>query len=102
MIGYKLFKVRKDGTLGTLFFDCRMRLPINEWMEAKMNLTKKGFATRPGWHITHAPEAPHLSMKNRRWYTVEFKDFTEHQRPEAQGGLWYTARWMRIIEPTFS
>ena len=35
----------------------------------------------------------------RRWYRVEIRDFKELKRPQSQGGLWYIAKWMRVIGP---
>jgi len=32
------------------------------------------------------------------WIKVEIEDTTEHQRPESQGGLWYTANWIKFLE----
>jgi len=97
MIGYKLFRVRNDGTLGPLFINCKQRINVGELYEAEEHLTK-GFAFRPGWHICSEKNAPHLSKKDRTWYKVEFEDYVEHIRPASQGGLWYTAKWMRVIE----
>lgn len=97
MITYKLFRVRKDGSLGSLFIDRKTKLPLNKWLPAKSHPTK-GFAERPFWHCTSKPEAPHLSMKGRRWFRVEIKNFTEFKRPKNQGGKWYLAKKMRILE----
>lgn len=97
MIGYKLFRQRKDGTLGPLFINRRQKLTLGIWYQAEEHRTK-GFAFRPGWHICSEQNAPHLSKKDRIWCLVEFEDHTEHQRPESQGGLWYTANRMKILE----
>lgn len=97
MIAYKLFRVRKDGTLGSLFINPRARLPIGEWVEAEAYETK-GFAYRPGWHSAAKPNAPHLSTRGRRWFKVQIQDFYSHQRPANQGGLWYTSRLMKILK----
>ena len=96
-IGYKLFRLRKDGTLGSLFINRRAVLPIGKWMKNECHPTK-GFALRPYWHITSQPNAPHLSMKGRVWMRVEMRKFIEQKRPANQGGLWYLAEWIRIIE----
>lgn len=96
MIGYKLFRLRKDGTIGPLFINRKQVLPIGEWIDAEEHLTK-GYAFRPGWHILEKPEAPHLTNKGRVWYTVEFKDFTIKTRPTNQGGKWFLAKKMRIM-----
>jgi hypothetical protein len=97
MIGYKLFRVRADGTLGSLFINRKAVIPLGKWLKSATYPTK-GFALRPGWHITNSPVAPHLSMKNRKWYKVEFKNFEKIVRPANQGGLWYLAKNLRVLE----
>jgi hypothetical protein len=101
MIAYKLLRVRKDGTLGPLFINASMRIPMDRWLPAQCHPTN-GFAVREGWHCMFFPSAPHLegtkSAENRRWYRVEIRDFTEHERPAGQGGTWYTAGWMRVLD----
>ena len=99
MIGYKLFRIRKDGSLGSLFINRNQRLELNKRYVSKSHPTK-GFAVREGWHICQKPNAPHLSMKNRRWYVVEFTgSIKKYNRPESQGGLWYTSRYIKILKP---
>lgn len=99
MIGYKLFRVRKDGSLGPLFINRRQRLVVGEWYEAEDHPTP-GFAFRTGWHICSKPFAPHLSTRGRRWYAVEFDGWTNKwDRPRSQGGMWWTAQYMRIVRP---
>ena len=95
---YKLFRVRKDGSLGSLFIARRERLPVGKWLQSEVVPTK-GFAVRPGWHACSEPRAPHLSEVGRKWFEVEILAHKEHLRPESQGGLWYTAIWMRIVRP---
>ena len=96
--GYKLFSLYKDGTVGSLFIDKKKRLEVGIWYEAKPVQTK-GFAFRPGWHICSTKSAPHLSKKKRMWALVEFcGDVVEHKRPESQGGLWYTSKYIKIIK----
>jgi hypothetical protein len=98
MIGYKLFRVRRDGTLGSLFIHRSAVLPIGKRLTAKSYPTK-GFAVRPGFHICALPNAPHLSPKGRKWYVVEFSgNVRSHERPQSQGGLWYTATYMTIVK----
>lgn len=97
MIGYKLFRQRKDGSLGPLFINRKQRIEKNVWLPAEAHLTK-GFAYRPGWHICSEMNAPHLSKKGRVWAEVEFELWTSHVRPANQGGLWYTAQQMRVVE----
>ena len=96
MTAYKLFRVRKDGTIGSLFINARARLPLGEWMEAQPYPTP-GFAFRPGWHALVKPEAPHLSKKGRAWFEVEVSGFERHTRPVSQGGEWLLAKRMKIL-----
>lgn len=97
MIGYKLFRLRKDGTIGSLFINKKEILPLNEWLEAK-NYPTKGYAERFGWHLCEKPEAPHLSLKNRAWFKVEFMNCETIKRPLSQGGLWFLAPYIKILE----
>lgn len=103
MIAYKLVRRRKDGTLGPLFIHQRLRIPVGKWLLAEDRRTP-GFAHRPGWHATAEPRAPHLKLRpkgggERVWCLVELTGWIEtHQRPEAQGGTWYTAERMRVLE----
>jgi len=97
VIGYKLFRLRADGTLGPLFINARLRVPIGKWLWAEDHPTR-GFQHRPGWHVMAEPEAPHLSERGRVWAKVEIRHFEEHQRPAAQGGRWFLARRMRVLE----
>jgi hypothetical protein len=99
MIAYKLLKVRKDKSIGPLFINTRLRIPLGEWMVAEDHPTS-GYAHRPGWHCTVKPVAPHLKMMdNRAWYIVEIEDFTRFDRPLAQGGVWLLAKRMRVLAP---
>ena len=93
--GYKLVRLRKDGTLGPLFINARQRIPIGKWLKAEAHLTN-GYAFRPGWHCTLKPVAPHLSEKNRVWVKVSVKNATKIVRPDLQGGTWLLAKWMRV------
>ena len=96
MIAYKLLTVRADGTIGPLFINRKLRIPINVWMAAECHPTK-GYAVRPGWHCTSKPEAPHFSVKGRAWFEVQIYDYTEFTRPKSQGGVWYIAKMMRVL-----
>lgn len=96
MIAYKLFRQRRDGSLGPLFINARLRITPGEWMAAECHPTK-GFAVRPGWHCSHRPYAPHLSPKGRVWCEVEVEGAEEFERPWNQGGLWYIAKAMRVL-----
>lgn len=97
IFGYKLVRKRKDGTLGPLFIDRGRVLQIRVWMHAEA-VSTKGFAFRPGWHACSKKSAPHLSKKGRVWCKVALCGVTEHHRPKSQGGLWYTAEKMMIME----
>lgn len=98
MRAYKLFRVRKDGSLGSLFINARDRLPVGEWLKAKTHPTD-GFQVRTGWHCLPRPEAPHLSMKDRQWFEVSVKGVERLSRPHGQGTMWYIAEQMKIVRP---
>src|SRR5512137_1150873 len=97
MKAYKLMKLRKNGTLGSLFINARAAYPSGIWMEANC-IPTKGFATREGWHCTFEKNAPHLSTKGRVWVEVEVEDFSTYKRPESQGGAWILAKKMKIVK----
>ena len=98
MIAWKLFRLLKDGSIAPLFINKRLRLEPGVWYEAECHPTK-GFAVRTGWHVTAKPNAPHLSTKDRVWRKVEILDYTKLERPESQGGTWYLANKMRVLNP---
>jgi hypothetical protein len=99
---WKLFRRRRDGTLGPLFIDRGLVIRPGKWMPAK-DCPTKGYARRPGWHCAPKPEAPHLALrlKNgevREWVAVEIAGYEELRRPESQGGTWFLAKWLRVKE----
>lgn len=96
MKAWKLFSQKKNGEIGPLFINRKQRIPENVWLPAEAHLTK-GFAFRPGWHVTLEPIAPHLSEKGRVWRQVEVEDFETYQRPESQGGTWVLAKRMKLL-----
>lgn len=101
LIAYKLFRELKDGNITSLFINKNIKLQYEIWMDAKCYPTK-GFAVRPGWHCTSQPHAPHLKMvlksgEKRIWKKVLIEDYEEVLRPENQGGLWYLAKRMMIL-----
>jgi hypothetical protein len=98
MRAYKLFRVRKDGTIGPLFINARLRIEPGVWYEAEDHPTK-GYAHRPGWHCSDLPKAPHLSEEGRTWFEVEIEDFYRFPRPKHQGGEWIIAKWMWVVGP---
>ena len=98
MIVFKLFKQRKDGSLGPLFINQKLRIPVGEWLSAESHPTKN-FAYRPGFHTLLQPVAPHLKMmENRVWAKCEIEDFEFFHRTEAYGGRWALANRMRVLE----
>ena len=97
MIAYKLCRELKNGDITSLFINKKVRLEFGEWLEAECFPTK-GFKVRPFWHCTSHPIAPHLSEKNRVWMKIEMEDFEEFERPANQGGLWFLAKRIKLIE----
>lgn len=97
MIVYKLFKLRKDGSIGPLFINRPQRIPLNVWLKAGA-FHKKGYAFRPGWHTLEKQVAPHLIKRGRVWARVEIEDFLKFKRSEFQGGIWFLAQYMRVLE----
>lgn len=95
--GYKLFRLRKNGTLGPLFINRRQVVPLGKWLDAEDHPTK-GFAHRPGWHAGREKNAPHLSEKDRVWCKVLLQEVESFIRPTSQGGEWLLARRMRVVE----
>jgi hypothetical protein len=95
---YKLFKLRKDGTLGPLFINRKQIIPVGEWLKAG-DYPTKGYAHRPGWHTTTEPKAKHLSMRDRTWYKVKIRDYYRFDRPKHQGGHWLLAKEMKVVRP---
>lgn len=102
MIGYKLIRKLKDGSLSPLFINKKSRIPVGEWLQAESHPTK-GFSVRNGWHCCLKPHAPHLTLdpKNqarRVWVEVEVEDYELYNRPESQGGTWVLAQRMKIVK----
>ena len=67
MRGYKLFRKRKNGTLGSLFINRKLIIEQNKWLKSEPHKTE-GFAFRPGWIVVQHQKGPHLSMKERVWW----------------------------------
>ena len=97
MKAYKLLRKRKDGTLGPLFINRKQIIPLGKWLEAEDHPTK-GYAHRPGWHLTEIPYAPHLKEEGRIWVECEVEDYEIYNRPNNQGGRWILAKWMKVKE----
>ena len=98
MKAYKLFRVRKNGSIGSLFINKKMVIPLGVWLPAQ-SFPTKGYALRPFWHCTAQPEAPHLSINERKWFEVEIQDYQQLDRPESQGGVWYLAKKIKVVQP---
>ena len=49
LIAYKLVRLKKDRTIGSLFIHRQDSLPLNTWIEA-VEYPTNGFAVRKGWH----------------------------------------------------
>ena len=94
---YKLFRIRKDGTIGSLFINRKQKLVMGKWLVAEDHETK-GYAHRYGWHCTAKPNAPHLSKSGRKWFSVYIRYFKKIKRPVSQGGLWFLAKRLKIIK----
>lgn len=101
MIAYKLFRVRRDGSIGSLYFDRKARLVTGEWLTAIEGIRQKGFEYRPGWHCVPRPYSPHLSIRHRKWYVVEIDPESSYEiaRPDREGGTWIIAERMKILRP---
>ncbi len=97
IVVYKLFRQLKNGDITSLFINKKKKLLMNVWMDAE-SFPTKGYLLRPYWHCTSQPVAPHLSEKNRVWCKVEIKDYEKYNRPTNQGGLWYLAKKIKIVE----
>jgi hypothetical protein len=98
MVGYKLFRQRKNGTLGPLFINRKLIVPVGQWLDAENHPTK-GYAVRPGWHACFQCFAPHLRQGGDRvWCKVELEGIKEYDRPECQGGKWILADKLKVLE----
>lgn len=72
MIAYKQFRIDKSGNLHPLFVFANDTIPVGKWLIAKAGprtetgkvISKLGpLAYRPGWHLSEAPYAPHIGIK---------------------------------------
>lgn len=102
IIGYKLFRTGRDGSLHPLFINRNAVIHMGEWLPAESHPTP-GFAFRPGWHACFQPVAPHLKMnlasgERRVWCRVALRGTTKYDRPESQGGSWVLAKELKVLE----
>ena len=93
--GFKLLRVRANGTLGPLFINRKQVIPIGKWLPAEDHPTA-GYQHRPGWHAAPRPFAPHLSTRGRVWCQVSLRGVEKIKLPAIQGGWWYLAKEMRV------
>jgi hypothetical protein len=98
MMAYKLFRVRSNGTIGSLFIDKHMVVPLNRMMVAQAHPTP-GFTFRKGFHCCPKPHLPHLSTKGRKWYVVEMYGVSILRRHKRFGAIWYIAQKMTVLHP---
>lgn len=104
MTAYKLLRLRSDGSLGSLFVGRQEVIIPGVTYKARSDLPHPGLAHRPGFHCTSGMSAPHLKMRLRSgevrvWCRVEIaRSSIRHERPQSQGGLWWTSPWMRVTE----
>ena len=96
IFAFKLFRIRKEGSIGSLFVEPTARHPIGTWIPAKAHSHKK-LKFRKGWHALIHPNAPHLSKKNRAWYIVMVDNYEVIDRPKNHGGKWVIAQKLNII-----
>ena len=94
---FKLFRQRAGGSLGPLFINARLRVPLGVWLPAEDHPTK-GFARRPAWHSGLLPSAPHLSERGRVWAECEVPDddWQIFKRPSNQGGAWILSQAIKV------
>lgn len=96
-IVYKLFRLKKDGNITSLFINNKINLKTGVWLKSKTYPTD-GIKVRHGWHTVESPKnAPHLTNKGRIWKKVCIRNFSILQKPKCQGGKWYLAKEMKII-----
>jgi len=95
MKAYKLFRLKANGEITSLFINKSKPLEIGKWLKAELFPTD-GFKVRHGWHCVPQPHAPHLTNKGRVWAEIEIKDVTTLKKPKNQGGLWYLAKMIKV------
>ena len=100
VVGFKLLRLRSDGTVGPLFVNRGLVIQPGEWYRAEAHHPTGKLKFRPGWHVCRAPVAPHLSSTKlrREWWRVAMRDVAIIPRPAHQGGDWYLAKHMKLVE----
>lgn len=97
MICYKLFRLKANGKLTSLFINKKQEYEIGQVYYAENHITR-GYKERPYFHCVATPKANHLIMKNRVWCEVEVTDPIFIKRPLNQGGMWILASSIKIIK----
>ena len=95
--GYKLFRLKKNGKITSLFANKQEELVYNKWLKAELHATRN-LAPRLGFHALPSKRAPHLSKSGRVWKRVILRNVNVLKRPKSHGGTWYIAQGMKIIE----
>ena len=91
MIAYKVLRRRKSGTLGSLYINKGAVLPVGEWLDAELHVTK-GYQPQIGW-TAYCNAVPPISMKGRELWEV---DLGGNAKTEWSS---YTASWMFVVSP---
>lgn len=109
MRAYKLFRVRRDGSLGPVIINRGQRIETGKWLKFEDHSDKArsyGVAIRPGFHATKEPHAPHLTngskqaiADNRTWFVVELQKVRAEHRGVDGGSDWYVAEKMKVLHP---
>jgi hypothetical protein len=109
MKAFKLFRVRRDGSLGPVIINRGQRVPVGKWLKCEDHSDKArsyGVAVRVGFHATKEAHAPHLTngskqaiTDNRTWFVVELRKVRAEHRGVDGGSDWYVAEQMRVLHP---
>jgi hypothetical protein len=106
MKAYKQFHIDRSGNLHPLFVFANDTIPMNRWLWAKEGSrdlngkikSKLGpLAYRPGWHLSEAPYAPHIGIKENGkikymhddtvWALCEFNDTNDYTIEAKANGM---------------
>lgn len=106
MFAYKQFRIDKNGNLHPLFVFATETIPLGVWLVAKEGVrttdgkvkSKLGpLAFRPGWHLSDAPFAPHIGIKENGkvrymrpdtvWALCEVNDTNDYTPEAHQNGM---------------
>lgn len=76
MIAKKLFTLRKDGTLSSLFYDKKRKLTVGVMYSAR-NCAPPGRIPRPGFRAVKRKNTFHFVTNGRVWCEVWLENVTE-------------------------